>query len=92
MLGAGRTELLRCIFGVDAYDSGELLIEDKPVSRRANPVLMKRLGVGLTPEERKTQGVILIHSIRDNLCYASLDKISDHHVINKGRRKGSWPC
>lgn len=86
MLGAGRTELLRCIFGVDAYDSGELLIEDKPVSRRANPVLMKRLGVGLTPEERKTQGVILIHSIRDNLCYASLDKISDHHVINKGRR------
>lgn len=47
---------------------------------------MKRLGVGLTPEERKTQGVILIHSIRDNLCYASLDKISDHHVINKGRR------
>ena len=37
---------------------------------------MKKMGVGLTPEDRKAEGLILIHSIRDNLCYASMDKTS----------------
>ena len=53
---------------------------------KATPEQMKQKGMGLTPEERKNQGVILIHSIRDNLCNACLDKISDHHVINTKRR------
>ena len=43
---------------------------------------MKALGLGLTPEERKTQGVILIHSLRDKLWYASLDKMTGRHLIN----------
>ena len=38
---------------------------------------MKKLGLGLTPENRKEEGLILIHSIRDNLCYASMDKTSN---------------
>lgn len=87
MLGSGRTELLRCIFGADPYCHGEVCVEGERVDPKANPVAMKRLGVGLTPEERKSQGVILIHSVRDNLCYASLDKISDRHVINRKRRE-----
>lgn len=86
MLGAGRTELLRSIFGADTYDSGKVMVNDKCAPRAATPVEMKRLGVGLTPEERKNQGVILIHSIRDNLCNASLDKISNHHIIDSKRR------
>lgn len=87
MLGAGRTELLRCIFGADRYDSGDVVVEGIKMGKNATPVSMKRHGVGLTPEERKSQGVILIHSVRDNLCYASLDKISDRHVINAKRRQ-----
>lgn len=86
MLGAGRTELLRSLFGVDGYDSGKIIIHGEEVSRKASPEQMKRKGMGLTPEERKNQGVILIHSIRDNLCNACLDKISDHHIINSKRR------
>ena len=87
MLGAGRTELLRSLFGVDGYDSGQIMVNGQVMSRKATPEQMKHMGMGLTPEERKNQGVILIHSIRDNLCNACLDKISDHHVINKKRRK-----
>ena len=87
MLGAGRTELLRSLFGVDGYDSGQITINGQLMNRKATPEQMKRKGMGLTPEERKNQGVILIHSIRDNLCNACLDKISDHHVINQKRRK-----
>lgn len=86
MLGAGRTELLRSIFGADPFDSGEIIVKGKKVSRDPSPITMKRCGLGLTPEERKTQGIILIHSIRDNLCYASLDQISDRHVVNQARR------
>ena len=87
MLGAGRTELLRSLFGVDGYDSGQITINGQLMNRKATPEQMKRKGMGLTPEERKNQGVILIHSIRDNLCNACLDKISDHHIINQRRRK-----
>ena len=87
MLGAGRTELLRSLFGVDGYDSGKIIVNGTEMSRRATPAQMMKMGMGLTPEERKNQGVILIHSIRDNLCNACLDKISDHHVINKKRRE-----
>ena len=57
------------------------------MERRATPEQMKKRGMGLTPEERKNQGVILIHSIRDNLCNACLDKVSDHHIINRKRRE-----
>jgi ABC-type sugar transport system ATPase subunit len=47
---------------------------------------MKQLGLGLTPEERKTQGVILIHSIKDNLCYSCIDRISNNHIIDENKR------
>ena len=77
MLGAGRTELLKSIFGADPYDSGEIIINGKPAPKKADPVKMKKLGLGLTPEDRKNEGLILIHSIRDNLCYASMDKTSN---------------
>lgn len=87
MLGAGRTELLRSIFGADAYDHGSIRIDGQEVSGRTTPKAMMDLGLGLTPEERKTQGLILIHSIRDNLCYASMDRFTKHHVIDSKLRK-----
>lgn len=87
MLGSGRTELLRCIFGADSYDSGSVIVDGKEAPENSTPMKMKKMGLGLTPEERKTQGVILIHSIRDNLCYASMDRMTKGHVINKKKRK-----
>ncbi len=86
MLGSGRTELLRSIFGADGYDSGSISVNNENAPRNATPELMKKYGIGLTPEERKNQGVILIHSIRDNLCNACLDKISENRIINTKKR------
>ena len=85
MLGSGRTELLRGIFGADPVDGGEVTVEGKTY-RHANPIKMKKAGVGLTPENRKFEGLILIHSIRDNLCYASMNITADGWVENKRRR------
>jgi len=85
MLGSGRTELLRGIFGADPVDSGEVVIERKAY-KNTNPVKMVKAGVGLTPENRKTEGLILIHSIRDNLCYASMNITAEGWVENKRKR------
>jgi ribose transport system ATP-binding protein len=85
MLGSGRTELLRGIFGADPVDSGEVVIEGKTY-KAANPIKMVKAGLGLTPENRKTQGLILVHSIRDNLCYASMNITADGWIENKGKR------
>ncbi len=85
MLGSGRTELLRGIFGADPVDSGEVIIEGK-IYKSANPIKMVKAGVGLTPENRKTQGLILVHSILDNLCYASMNITADGWVENKRKR------
>ena len=67
MLGSGRTEFLRGIFGADPVDDGEIVVEGK-VHKNVNPIKMVKAGVGMTPENRKEQGLILIHSIRDNLA------------------------
>jgi ribose transport system ATP-binding protein len=56
------------------------------VYKHANPMKMVKAGVGMTPENRKTQGLILIHSIQDNLCYASMRNTADGWLENKGRR------
>lgn len=89
MLGAGRTELLKSIFGADLYDSGEIYVNGKKASRRVSPISMKKLGLGLTPENRKEEGLILIHSVLDNLCYASIDKTSNGWLENKQKRKAA---
>jgi ABC-type sugar transport system ATPase subunit len=85
MLGSGRTELLRGIFGADPVDSGEVIVEGKSY-KSANPIKMVKAGIGLTPENRKIQGLILIHSIKDNLCYASMNITADGWVENKRKR------
>lgn len=85
MLGSGRTELLRGIFGADPVDSGEVIIEGKTY-KAANPIKMVKAGVGLTPENRKTQGLILVHPIRENLCYASMNITANGWIENKRKR------
>jgi ribose transport system ATP-binding protein len=71
LVGAGRTELVRTIFGADPRDSGEILIEGKPV-RIQSPLDAIRLGIGLVPEDRKGQGLILGMAVRHNMTLANL--------------------
>ena len=83
MLGSGRTELLKSIFGADPYDSGNIYVNGVKVKHKATPITMKKHGLGLTPEDRKKEGLILIHSIQDNLCYASMSRTSIGWLENK---------
>lgn len=75
MLGSGRTELLKSIFGADPFDRGEIIYRGKRINS-PNPVKMKRAGFAMTPEDRKREGLVQIMSIKNNLCVASLEKIA----------------
>lgn len=82
LVGAGRTELVRLIYGADEVEGGEIRIEGKPV-RIASPEKAVAQGIGLLPEDRKRQGVLLELSIRENIILPSLRSISRGTVINK---------
>lgn len=86
MLGAGRTELLRAIYGADRFDSGNVIFEGKDVGH-PTPEKMKDKGFALTPEDRKKEGLIQIMSVYDNLCVASLKHIAKHKFIIRKKEK-----
>ncbi len=86
MLGSGRTEILKAIFGAEPFDRGQIIIAGETV-RTATPVRMKNLGLAYTPEDRKEQGLIQILSTRANICLASLGRISTRGFITKKRER-----
>lgn len=84
LLGSGRTELVRAIFGLDPIDSGEVYVKGELVTH-LSPITMKSHGMGLTPEDRKRQGLVLIFSVQDNLTLASLNRFSVQGILQKAR-------
>ena len=86
MLGSGRSELLRSIFGADPVDSGEIVVNGVTITQPQIPA-MKRLGLAMTPENRKDEGLVQILSIKDNLSYASLSSIASLGFINNRRQE-----
>lgn len=86
LLGSGRTELLRAIFGLDPIDSGEIYVNGALIPK-PSPRVMKAQGVGLTPEDRKQQGLVLVFSVRDNLTLASLHRVSQSGVLQPDQER-----
>ena len=74
LVGAGRTEVARAIFGADRFDSGRILVDGKAVEIRS-PRDAIRFGVGLVPEDRKQQALFLALGVRVNLSMATHDRI-----------------
>jgi inositol transport system ATP-binding protein len=75
LVGAGRTELARAIFGADPFESGTVFIEGMPVAIQS-PAEAIALGIGLVPEDRKQQALFLSLAIRSNMAVASLARLS----------------
>jgi ABC-type sugar transport system ATPase subunit len=85
-LGSGRTELLHAIFGAEPPDRGEVIMEGRAL-RPADPPTMRALGLALTPENRKEQGLVLGLGIRPNLFLASLDRMAWRGVSSVTRER-----
>ncbi len=75
LVGAGRTEMSRCIFGADHYESGAILLEGKHVTIHSAQDGVKA-GIGYVPEDRKLQGLILMMSVRNNIALSVLHQLA----------------
>ncbi len=73
LVGAGRTETVRAIFGADPLYSGEIIFKGKPYVP-SSPRHALKAGIGLIPEDRKSQGVLLGLVIRENIVFSSLPR------------------
>jgi ribose transport system ATP-binding protein len=82
LVGSGRTQVVRCIFGAELFDSGELFVDGKSVHPRSPREAVKE-GIALLTEDRKRDGLVLICSIRDNASMASFEWLSRWGVINR---------
>jgi ribose transport system ATP-binding protein len=86
LLGAGRTELARVIAGADLPESGAIAIDGKPVRVRS-PRDAIRAGVGLVPEDRKRQGLVLLQSVAANLSLPQLARLGRAGVVSRTRER-----
>lgn len=85
LIGAGRTELARILFGLDRYD-GEIFIKGKPVTLQSTKQAMDH-GIALVPEDRKVEGLFLENTIYFNTIIAALPKFMQKLRIHKQKAK-----
>ena len=85
LVGAGRTELAQTIFGIRHPDSGEVLVDGEEAKIRSPQAAMER-GIFYVPEERRSQGLILPFSIKNNITLSILDRISRLGFVPRSER------
>jgi ribose transport system ATP-binding protein len=86
LIGAGRTELLRTLFGLDALDAGEICIVAAPAGR-ASPRERWRQGIGFLSEDRKEEGLMLNQSVADNLTLPKLGRLGRFGLVDGARQR-----
>lgn len=74
LVGAGRTEVMRAVFGIDGYDSGEIRFKDEPVRKKTWDVIKQ--GIAMVPEDRGRQGLVKEMSAAENMVMPALPALS----------------
>ncbi|MDR0653436.1 MAG: sugar ABC transporter ATP-binding protein, partial [Synergistaceae bacterium] len=86
LVGAGRTEVAKTIFGEYRRSGGEIRVGGKPLERAGVEAAVSR-GVTLIPEDRKGEGLVLIMSLAENICLPNADKTSARGIVSKTKMK-----
>jgi ribose transport system ATP-binding protein len=84
LMGSGRTELARALFGMSRITGGEVLKDGTPV-RLGSAADAIDAGIALVPEDRRLQGLVLDHSVRDNLTLPLLDGLRRHGLVARDK-------
>ena len=82
LVGSGKSEIARAIYGVDDIQSGEILLDGEPVKFRT-PNQAIGSSISMVPEERRTEGLCTMLNIRENTSLMSLGTVSDRGILNK---------
>lgn len=86
LLGSGRTETARAIFGADPLEAGEVRLEGQP-ARFHSPADAIRAGIGFCSEDRKAEGIIPYMSVRENLTLAALPSLARNGVVSAEKQQ-----
>ncbi len=86
LVGAGRTEVARVLFGIDRADAGEILIRDKPV-HISSPKAAMRHGLAYVPEDRRQQGLIMDFTIAANMTLPIVQQVSRLGSVDRQRER-----
>jgi rhamnose transport system ATP-binding protein len=92
LIGSGRTELARALFGADRVDAGTVILNGQTLNL-AGPYAVIDKGLALIPEERKTQGLVLTHTVRENAALPNLKLFQKFGVVNRTAERamvGRW--
>ncbi|HEV7956308.1 MAG: sugar transporter ATP-binding protein [Microbacteriaceae bacterium] len=84
LMGSGRSELVRALFGIDSIEAGSITVAGRAVTIR-NPRQAMNQGIALIPEDRRLQGLVLEHSVRDNLTLPLLKRVRSGLLLSARR-------
>jgi rhamnose transport system ATP-binding protein len=86
LIGSGRSEVMRAVFGIEAADAGMIMVEGSP-ARISSAVAAIEKGIAYVPEDRQLQGTILAMNIRENVTLPIVDKLASRSLLNTAREK-----
>lgn len=86
LVGAGRSEVMRAVFGLDPYHEGEILLNGKKVVIRNTKDAID-YGIAMASEDRRAEGIIPIRSTRENITLANIRSFAKHFLINGKKEK-----
>jgi rhamnose transport system ATP-binding protein len=86
LVGSGRSEVARAVFGIDRYDAGEVTVGAKRL-RRAAPTAAMAAGIGFVPEDRRQQGLVMDMSVQQNVALASLGRLRKGGLIRSSAER-----
>ncbi|HTR95509.1 MAG TPA: sugar ABC transporter ATP-binding protein [Trebonia sp.] len=86
LVGSGRSEVARAVFGIDRYDAGEVMVGGQRL-RRAAPTAAMAAGIGFVPEDRRQQGLVMDMSVQQNVALASLGRLRKGGLIRSSAER-----
>ncbi len=86
LVGSGRSEVARAVFGIDRYDAGRVVMRGREL-RRASPTGAMAAGIGFVPEDRRQQGLVMDMSVQQNVALASLGRLRKGGLVRSAAER-----
>jgi len=86
LVGSGRSEVARAVFGIDRYDAGEVTVGGQRL-KKASPTSAMAAGIGFVPEDRRQQGLVMDMSVQQNVALASLRNLEKGGLVRAGAER-----